>query len=258
MPIHDWTRVEAGIFHHFHLIWLGQISHALNGGVLPHGYYALAEQITGDFVPDVLTLQRPEHDSPRRSSRRKQKDRSGGVAVADAPPKAGLHSPKLPRWYAEHKKKSIAIRHITENRIVAVLEIVSPGNKSSAAAMKSFVNKSRTLLAAGIHLTVVDLCPPNRRSAKGIHSVIWGKSKLDVPLDASEPLTCVSYIAGDEPAVMVKTMAVGKPLPDARIYLTPEQFVLAPLEKTYRAAFVEVPDFLRDILNQKRSARPAT
>src|SRR5208337_5053320 len=23
MPVHDWTRVSAGIFHHFHLEWIG-------------------------------------------------------------------------------------------------------------------------------------------------------------------------------------------------------------------------------------------
>ena len=23
MPVHDWTRVDAGIFHHFHVVWIG-------------------------------------------------------------------------------------------------------------------------------------------------------------------------------------------------------------------------------------------
>jgi hypothetical protein len=30
MPIHDWTRVDAGIFHHFHQSWIPEISRALN------------------------------------------------------------------------------------------------------------------------------------------------------------------------------------------------------------------------------------
>lgn len=41
MPVHDWTRVEAGIFHDFHTVWIGQIRNALNEGLLPAGYYAL-------------------------------------------------------------------------------------------------------------------------------------------------------------------------------------------------------------------------
>ena len=44
MPIHDWTRVEAGIFHHFHHRWITSISDTLNAGMLPAEYYALAEQ----------------------------------------------------------------------------------------------------------------------------------------------------------------------------------------------------------------------
>ena len=60
MPIHDWTRVGAGIFHHFHLEWIGDLSRVLNRGLLPPDYYALAEQFAGGFGPDVLTLQRPD------------------------------------------------------------------------------------------------------------------------------------------------------------------------------------------------------
>ena len=44
MPIHDWTRVDAGIFHHFHQGWIFMISEILNRRVLPGEYYALFEQ----------------------------------------------------------------------------------------------------------------------------------------------------------------------------------------------------------------------
>ena len=37
MPVHDWTRVEAGIFHAFHVAWVPEIQKALNGGLLPEG-----------------------------------------------------------------------------------------------------------------------------------------------------------------------------------------------------------------------------
>ena len=57
MAIHDWSRVDAGIFHHFHHGWIEELQRALNGGVLPADYYALAEQFAGGFGPDVLTLQ---------------------------------------------------------------------------------------------------------------------------------------------------------------------------------------------------------
>jgi hypothetical protein len=57
MPVHDWTRVDAGIFHAFHQQWIIAISNALNTGILPEDYYALPEQHAAGFGPDVLTLQ---------------------------------------------------------------------------------------------------------------------------------------------------------------------------------------------------------
>ena len=32
MPIHDWTRVDAGIFHAFHHGWIEEMARALNRG----------------------------------------------------------------------------------------------------------------------------------------------------------------------------------------------------------------------------------
>jgi hypothetical protein len=248
MPVHDWNRVKAGIFHDFHAEWLVQMKHALNGGVLPRDYYALAEQIAGDRNPDVLTLQQPVAAELSGKSRRKPKSRSGSTVAEMALPKVGVHSKVLPKWWARYRKNSIAIRHVSDHRIVAVLEIVSPGNKSDKEAIKAFTHKARTLIAAGIHLTIVDLFPPTRRDPKGVHPVIWGGTQRDFRFNSSRPLTCVSYIAGDQPAAFVETTAVGDRLPDVPIYLTSEQCVLVPLEKSYLAAYAEVPGIYRDIL----------
>jgi hypothetical protein len=53
MPIHDWTRLEAGDFHHFHQAWITYIANNLNGGLLPPEFMALSEQVTGRPIPDV-------------------------------------------------------------------------------------------------------------------------------------------------------------------------------------------------------------
>ena len=82
MPIHDWTRVNAGTWHAFHLSLDPEIQQALNGGLLPPSYYAQAEQIAGPMGPDVLTFQvpemTPEFDTPEAPG-------GGGLAVATAP-----------------------------------------------------------------------------------------------------------------------------------------------------------------------------
>jgi hypothetical protein len=86
MPVHDWTRVGAGIFHHFHHEWISSIASALNRGILPDGQYALAEQITGGLGPDIVAVGSPvpapvsKPDAPAR-----------GIALLEAPPKVQFH-----------------------------------------------------------------------------------------------------------------------------------------------------------------------
>ena len=60
MPLHDWTRVTPNDFHDFHLSWIAALRTALNSGLLPEGYFALAEHQAAPFTPDVLTLQLPD------------------------------------------------------------------------------------------------------------------------------------------------------------------------------------------------------
>src|SRR5262245_40827960 len=70
MPIHDWSRVPSGIFHHFHQDWSVEIARTLNRGNLPKGLSALVEQRAGPKEGDVLAVQawtrsrkmRPEED----------------------------------------------------------------------------------------------------------------------------------------------------------------------------------------------------
>src|SRR5277367_5594404 len=69
MPMHDWTLVSDGTFHDFHYSWVLEIKRALKRGLLPKGYYVMAEQFGGDLgAPDVLTLQasesKPEPEVP--------------------------------------------------------------------------------------------------------------------------------------------------------------------------------------------------
>src|SRR3954469_18915390 len=59
MPIHDWTRVQSGLFHHFHQTWTPLIAAAMNRDVLPGGYYALVEQRASGPEPDVIAVEAP-------------------------------------------------------------------------------------------------------------------------------------------------------------------------------------------------------
>lgn len=58
MPMHNWSNVNAGIYHNFHYLWLSTITNRLNAGLLPEGTIAMAEQFISGREPDVVTLQR--------------------------------------------------------------------------------------------------------------------------------------------------------------------------------------------------------
>jgi Protein of unknown function (DUF4058) len=243
MPIHDWTRVDAGIFHDFHLAWIAEIRLSLNSGLLPSGYYALAEQVTGDFGPDVLTLKRPVYGSLSADS-----EPAGGVAVAQAPPKVRFHAQAEVDAYAA-KAKTVVIRHRSRHQVIAIIEIVSPGNKNGQTEFAAFVHKADQALLAGVHLLIVDLFPPTARDPDGIHRAIWARDgDGDFVLPDDKPLTCVSYVGYPALEVYLDPVAVGDPLPDMPLFLTPRVYVPVPLEATYQAAWEGVPDFLRDIL----------
>src|SRR5206468_2795490 len=68
MPVHDWTRVDAGIFHAFHHDWITDLARTLNRGILPEDYYALPEQHAAGFGPDVLTLQGTQEEEDEDDS----------------------------------------------------------------------------------------------------------------------------------------------------------------------------------------------
>lgn len=247
MPIHDWTKVPAGIFHDFHHEWISAIKHALNRGLLGPDYYAMAEQLAGGYGPDVLTLQHPDSKPPRRKSRSQPRPQNGSVAVQMPPPKTRFHITDEPKWYA-NKKKSVVVRHVSGHNVVAVLEIVSAGNKDSKTALEAFVRKARDLITGGIHLVLIDLFPPTARDPEGIHPLVWGEDDTTFKFDRRKPLTCVSYVGGVGAQAFVEPVAVGDKLPDMPIFLTPTQYVEAPLEATYERALDAMPEYWRDVM----------
>ena len=170
MPIHDWTRVEAGIFHHFHQRWIAAISDAMNAGLLPKEYYALAEQHAAGFEPDVLALE--ETSGGDTEPDWSESPASGGTALLEAPPKLALQ-PK-PTW------NSIAVSRTPLPCATSAAIGSWRWSKSSHRAtrdsqhsLQAFVEKAADLLDEEIHLLIVDLHPPGPRDPLGIHGAIW-------------------------------------------------------------------------------------
>jgi hypothetical protein len=239
MMLHDWSRIEPGLFHHFHQRWTIALTDALNAGLLPAGYSALIEQRSASVEPDVLTLHEedPEPLTVGAGAR-------GTLAVDVTPPKTRFVVQTSADHYAR-KADRIAIHHPL-GTVVSIIELMSPGNKHSRAALRDFVDKTTAFLAHGVHVLIVDLFPPTVRDPRRIHDAIWRDfdgAPFHPPAD--QPLTCVSYAAGEVTTAYVEPIAVGAPLPEMPVFLSADRYVSAPLDATYAESWRSCPASLR-------------
>jgi hypothetical protein len=240
MPVHDWTRVDAGLFHHFHQNWTTVLCNTLNAGGLPREYFALVEQNIRGPIPDVLTLQLAAGAEPPGNG-------TAALAVATTPPRTRLIRRNEADIYAD-KANRITVRH-RHGDVVAVIEIISPGNKGSRAEMRALVEKAAEYLRQGVHLLIIDLFPPGPRDPQGIHKAIWDQFQdEDFALPLDKPLTLAAYDAGPPRVAYVELITVGDPLPEMPLFLKPESYVPAPLEATYQATWDVFPTALKGLL----------
>ena len=241
MPMHDWSEVSWGIYHNFHLLWMAMITNRLNAGLLPRGMVAMAEQIIGGPEPDVVTLQQNDVEfSPPGG---------GAATMTEAPPKPKttfVVPVEIERYAA--KANRVVVRH-SLGKVVAVIELVSPGNKDSRHALRSFVEKTVDLLYDNVNLLIIDPFPPGPRDPQGIHKVIWDEI-TDEPfaLPADRNLTLVAYQASPIKTAYVEPYAVGAMIPVMPLFLNNDFYINVPLEQTYMDTWNVLPQSLRDLV----------
>jgi hypothetical protein len=213
MPIHDWTRVPSGLFHDFHQSWSIRIKDALNAGILPKGLSALVEQRAGPKEPE-----RPTAKIMYRTTK---------------------------EIYAGRANRIVIKHHL--GRTVAVIEILSPGNKDSRAAVRDFVDKTIDFLRAGVHVLLADLFPPTARDPLGMHKLIWDEiSEEPFAFPSGKDRILASYETGAEKAAYVEPLAVGDTMPDMPLFVAEGMHIKVPLEPTYETAWAACPEALRE------------
>jgi hypothetical protein len=174
---------------------------------LPEEYYALIERYAAAFCSDETA------DDSRPSSG------SRGRGLLPAPPKVRMTAETDMEFY-RRKQSTVTVRHVSGDRIVAVVEVVSPGNKAGRHALEAFVEKAADFLEKRVHLLILDLHPPGSLDPQGIHGAIWAH------------ITGVDYKAPR----------------DKRLTLERDVGQDVPLEATYRSAFQGVPHRWRRVL----------
>jgi hypothetical protein len=248
VPVHNWTLVDDGIFHAFHTLWIASVNAVLNDGLLPKGFYALPEQHAGASIADILTLHASEAGSSLPPS-------DCGVALAAAPPR--VRRRQTIESSLRQRARSLAIRHVSGHRLVALLEIISPGNKDRPRRVEEFADKAIEALRSDVNLLVIDLFPPGEHDRCWMHGAIRQRlldaDEPDYDIDPIEPLTLAAYIADRQVDAYIEHVAVGAARPPMPLSLRDDRYVNVPLEETYQAAYRGMPEFWRDVLDGRKS-----
>ena len=237
MPIHDWTRVDAGIYHGFHVRWVAHLTEALTATLSP-SYYADIEHYADELIAAPLIL--------------------GADIQSMAPatdvlnlPHATIHRTARKSKPTAQKQWRVVVRHVSGHRVVAHIEIVSPRNKDRRVSAEEFIAKGRAAIDAGVHLVVLDLFPPTRSARRGLAPGIWRKyDPAPVVAPPGQPLCLASVCASARPEGFFKFLAFGDELPAFPLFLTAALSVNLPLADTYSAAFAGSPPYLRELLSQ--------
>ena len=203
------------------------------------------------FGPDVLTLQSRvplEDDAGNGDTIGRESSTGGGVILAR--PKARLAGETDLEFY-RRKQNVVAIRHVSGDRLVAIVEIVSPGNKSGRAVFNKVIEKAVELLNQDIHLLILDLIRPTRRDPNGIHGAIW-EALCDEEYKAppGKPLTLAAYEAEMAVRAYVEPVAVGDTLMETPLFLRAGAHVPVDFEATYQAAWEAVPSRWRTVIGR--------
>ena len=217
MPMHDWTRARADVFHQIHFGWVVRVYDWLNR----------------NFSRDCYATFEPGN-------------RLWGIDETYTYPPT--------RSTAQHywqRRRTVAVRRFPSREYVALVEIVSPVVKDDARRFARFVHKLTLALNHGIHVLVIDPLPPSKRDPQGLHAAIWRALTGRSVAPSGKPLTLVSYVAGEERVAYADAMAVGDAIPDMPLFLTPESYVSVPLEQTYQEAWRGFPEPLKEQLEDE-------
>ena len=234
MPLLDHFHAPLAPRRHgesFHVNWAGAIADILNESLLPEGYFAEEHAQLGPWVEiDVATFRDSEPVG------------RGTAGTATLPPR--VWAPPAPTMVVPAAFPDAFEVLIFESeggaRLVAAIELVSPGNKDRAAQRQAFAVKCASDLCRGISLIVIDIVTSRRANLHNeILHVLGHGEAFAMPAEAV--LYGVAYRPivrdGQEQIEMwPSTLTIGQPLPVLPLALNAELALPIDLEATYTAA----------------------
>jgi hypothetical protein len=234
MPLLDHFHAPLSPRRHwesFHVNWAGAIADDLNETLLPEGYFAEEHAQLGPRVEiDVATFTDSESSGPR----------SGGTVTrtprAWAPPAPGM---VVPAAFGDAFEVLI-FENEGGTRLVAAIELISPGNKDRPGHRKAFAVKCASYLCRGISLIVIDIVTSRRENLHNEIMQVLGHG----PAFALSPDTALYGVAyrpivrdqGEQIEIWPTALEIGKTLPVLPLALTADQCLPIDLETTYTVA----------------------
>ena len=146
-PLHPRRSWES-----LHAMWTTRLVEDLNERLLPEDFFAEAQTHIGSRVEiDVATFERGGED---------RHSRKGGLATATVQPKLWA-PPKpdhvLPAVFPDTFEVHVFGMNRGGQELVAVIELVSPGNKDRPEERRGFATKCAGYLYRGISLIIMDV-----------------------------------------------------------------------------------------------------
>jgi hypothetical protein len=217
----------------FHSSWATRIVDALTERWLPPNYSAEEHAHLGPSVEiDVATF---AEDAPAT-----REEEGGTVATLSpkmwSPPAADVVFPAVFPDTFEVRILSMD----TGPKLVAAIELISPGNKDRPTERRAFATKIASYLYQGISAIIVDIVT-NRRA--NLHNEVLRIMEVadTAQLPAETTLYAVAYrplrrSAGDEIDVWRSPLVLGEPLPTLPLGLRADLVIPVDFEATYAEA----------------------
>lgn len=236
MPLFDHFRPPLYPHHHwesFHSNWATRIADVITA-VLPPGFQVEEHTHAGPgFEIDVAAYERDTAPQDTNAA--------GPVLATQAVPEYAPPAPDGTMPAAFPDTFEVRVFNTTAGlTLVAVIELVSPGNKDRPAERRAFAAKCAGFLAQGVSLIVMDVVTSRHAN---LHNDLIRLMEANPELEfaADVVLYAVSYRPvqrGEQGAIELwrRPLAVGEALPILPLRLTGDLFVAVDFEAAYQEA----------------------
>jgi hypothetical protein len=222
--VRSWEELHGG--------WPMMIVAALSRTLPPRYVAGPRVHLGAYFEIDVASYE--EDESPSIASGRRTNE--GGVATAVwAPPRPTFEVVTDLPEQDEYEVRVYDTRR--QRRLVAAVEIVSPGNKDRPEARRAFVAKCYALLEQRVSVAIVDVVTTRQCNLYADLLDLIGQTDPSLAREPSPLYAAACHWAHAEEARLFRawahTLALGEPLPTLPLWLADNLAVPLELEASY-------------------------